>query len=146
MATPAIIGMFVSNLPAACAFWQLLGVTFAREDPRHAHWRGSDGMQIMLNEDSLAPDMGLAQNVFTAGARPSVGIRCVSPAEVDELYARCSAAGFGAVAPFDAGWGQRYATVLDPDGSRVDLYAPIPGARDHRPPSVSSDHLATFSA
>ncbi|MGB5655838.1 MAG: glyoxalase, partial [Acidimicrobiia bacterium] len=31
-------------------------------------------------------------------------------------------------APFDAFWGQRYATVLDPDGNGVDLFAPIEGA------------------
>jgi uncharacterized glyoxalase superfamily protein PhnB len=30
--------------------------------------------------------------------------------------------------PFDAVWGQRYATVLDPDGVHVDLYASlVPG-------------------
>lgn len=29
------------------------------------------------------------------------------------------------VAPFDAPWGQRYATVLDPDGNHVDLFAPL---------------------
>jgi uncharacterized glyoxalase superfamily protein PhnB len=27
--------------------------------------------------------------------------------------------------PFDAFWGQRYATVLDPDGNTVDLFAPL---------------------
>lgn len=29
------------------------------------------------------------------------------------------------VVPFDAPWGQRYATVLDPDGNGVDLFAPL---------------------
>ncbi|MFL6036949.1 MAG: glyoxalase, partial [Gaiellaceae bacterium] len=27
--------------------------------------------------------------------------------------------------PFDAFWGQRYATVVDPDGNAVDLFAPL---------------------
>jgi uncharacterized glyoxalase superfamily protein PhnB len=27
--------------------------------------------------------------------------------------------------PFDAPWGQRYATVYDPDQNPVDLYAPL---------------------
>ena len=31
-----------------------------------------------------------------------------------------------ALAPFDAPWGQRYATVEDPDGTSVDLFAPLP--------------------
>ena len=29
--------------------------------------------------------------------------------------------------PFDAPWGQRYATVVDPDGYRVDLFCPLSG-------------------
>jgi predicted enzyme related to lactoylglutathione lyase len=28
--------------------------------------------------------------------------------------------------PWDAPWGQRYATVADPDGYRVDLFCPLP--------------------
>jgi uncharacterized glyoxalase superfamily protein PhnB len=28
--------------------------------------------------------------------------------------------------PWDAPWGQRYAVVLDPDGTSVDLFAPLP--------------------
>ena len=30
------------------------------------------------------------------------------------------------LAPFDAFWGQRYATVLDNDGNGIDLFAPQP--------------------
>jgi uncharacterized glyoxalase superfamily protein PhnB len=33
-------------------------------------------------------------------------------------------AGFSAkLEPFDAFWGQRYATLIDPDGNLVDLFA-----------------------
>lgn len=28
--------------------------------------------------------------------------------------------------PSDAFWGQRYATVHDPDGNPIDLFAPLP--------------------
>jgi uncharacterized glyoxalase superfamily protein PhnB len=50
-----------------------------------------------------------------------------SPAEVDDAVARVSGAGHTVVhAPFDAPWGQRYATVADPDGYRVDLFCPLP--------------------
>jgi uncharacterized glyoxalase superfamily protein PhnB len=35
-------------------------------------------------------------------------------------------AGFsGTNEPWDAFWGQRYARVSDPDGSKVDLFAPL---------------------
>jgi uncharacterized glyoxalase superfamily protein PhnB len=42
------------------------------------------------------------------------------------MYDRVVAAGHhGKTAPWDAFWGQRYATVLDPDGNQVDLFAPL---------------------
>jgi uncharacterized glyoxalase superfamily protein PhnB len=48
--------------------------------------------------------------------------------QVDELAARVAGAGHTVVtAPWDAPWGQRYATVADPDGYRIDLYAPLSG-------------------
>jgi uncharacterized glyoxalase superfamily protein PhnB len=54
-----------------------------------------------------------------------VGVECASPAEVDEVYARIVAAGFeGEKEPWDADWGQRYALLGDPDGVRINLYAP----------------------
>ncbi|WP_205865699.1 VOC family protein, partial [Mycolicibacterium porcinum] len=48
------------------------------------------------------------------------------PADVDALYERLTAAGHpGTLKPFDAPWGQRYATVEDPDGTSVDLFAAL---------------------
>jgi uncharacterized glyoxalase superfamily protein PhnB len=51
-----------------------------------------------------------------------------APGQVDGLVERVAAAGHAVVtAAFDAPWGQRCATVADPDGYRVDLYALLPG-------------------
>ena len=47
-----------------------------------------------------------------------------SPAKVDALFEKVTAAGHaGPLAPYDAPWGMRYATVADPDGNWVDLFA-----------------------
>jgi uncharacterized glyoxalase superfamily protein PhnB len=47
-----------------------------------------------------------------------------SPAAVDAAYAELVAAGVtGLQEPFDAPWGMRYATVADPSGNGVDLFA-----------------------
>ena len=44
------------------------------------------------------------------------------------VQAKCGKAGHRVVKePYDAFWGQRYATVHDPDGNAVDLYAALPG-------------------
>jgi len=58
--------------------------------------------------------------------RVSLAARCSRPDAVDELHATLSQLGAGShLEPFDAPWGQRYASVLDPDGNRIDLYASL---------------------
>lgn len=74
----------------------------------------------------------LMTSLLGEAPRPSnhaaFAVRCADPAEVDEVVGRVSAAGHAVMtAPWDAFWGQRYATVADPDGYRVDVYAPLPG-------------------
>jgi uncharacterized glyoxalase superfamily protein PhnB len=60
------------------------------------------------------------------GNQLGLALECASPSEVDEVYARVTAAGFhGEKEPWDAFWGQRYAQLADPDGVPVDLYAPL---------------------
>ncbi|GAB3146988.1 hypothetical protein GCM10027058_05220 [Microbacterium neimengense] len=45
---------------------------------------------------------------------------------MDAVFARLVGIGYaGHVAPWDAPWGQRYATLLDPDGNSIDLYAAL---------------------
>ena len=51
---------------------------------------------------------------------------CSSPAEVDAKYLEITSAGHnGHKAPWDAFWGQRYAIIKDPDGHKIDLFAPL---------------------
>ncbi|MFB4280762.1 MULTISPECIES: VOC family protein [unclassified Nonomuraea] len=48
---------------------------------------------------------------------------------MDGEYAELVEAGCRGIAgPFDAFWGMRYATVADPDGNGVDLYATLPAS------------------
>ncbi len=47
-------------------------------------------------------------------------------ARFDLTYADLVGAGYrGHLEPFDAFWGMRYATVLDPEGDGVDLFATL---------------------
>ena len=63
----------------------------------------------------------------TGAGRVAVAFDCGTPADVDAVFADLTGAGYrGHLAPFDAFWGQRYATVLDPDGVGVDLFAWLP--------------------
>jgi uncharacterized glyoxalase superfamily protein PhnB len=48
------------------------------------------------------------------------------PDRPSPIFAGLVGAGYrGRLEPFDAFWGQRYVTVLDPDANPVDLFAPI---------------------
>ncbi len=63
---------------------------------------------------------------MTTGHAIALAFCCATPAEVDELFAQLVAAGAPAKKqPWDAFWGQRYASVLDPDGNQVDLFCEL---------------------
>jgi hypothetical protein len=59
-----------------------------------------------------------------SAGRVALAFGFASPAEVDAMFGQLTQAGHpGPLAPYDAPWGQRYATTLDPDGNIVDLFA-----------------------
>ena len=62
-----------------------------------------------------------------AGAgRMAIALRAGSPAEVDQVYARMTAAGHRShLEPWDAFWGQRYTSLIDPNDVQVDIYCPL---------------------
>ena len=63
----------------------------------------------------------------TGGHAVGGAFRCKSPQDVDRVYGELLEAGGSAhKEPWDAFWGQRYAQLKDPDGTVIDLYAPLP--------------------
>lgn len=62
----------------------------------------------------------------TGGHRIALTFDKGTPEAVDAAFAAIVGAGYPAhVKPWDAHWGQHYATLLDPDGNSVDLYAEL---------------------
>jgi uncharacterized glyoxalase superfamily protein PhnB len=54
---------------------------------------------------------------------------CDDRADVDRTHAELVAAGYEShLDSWDAFWGMRYATVHDPDGNPVDLFANLPAS------------------
>lgn len=124
---PDMIGMIVRDMAAALKFYRLLGLDIPagaeRED--HVEVITANGYRLAWDNvelmKSLLPDWEEPR-----GHRMGLAFKCDSPAEVDAAHARLTAAGYvSRKAPYDAFWGQRYATVLDPDGNPVDLFAPL---------------------
>lgn len=120
------IGIAVSDLRRSMRFYRLLGAEFP-DAPSEGHVEATmpNGTRLMLDDEevilSFMPDWRRSD-----GNQVSIAFECGSPTEVDEVYARVIAADFqGRRKPWDADWGQRYALLGDPDGVRVNLYAPL---------------------
>jgi catechol 2,3-dioxygenase-like lactoylglutathione lyase family enzyme len=118
------IGIVASDLAQSIRFYRLLGLDVP-ETPGEGHIDTflPNGVRFMLDTEETVRSFDANWSRAT-GNQLGLAFECASPAEVDEVYARVTDAGFhGEREPFDAFWGQRYASVLDPDGVPVDLYA-----------------------
>ena len=120
------LGIVVSDMARSIGFYRLLGLEVPETpDEGHVDTFLPNGVRFMLDSEetvcSFRPDWTRA-----AGNQLALAFECASPAEVDEVYARATGAGFhGEKEPWDAFWGQRYAQLQDPDGVPVDLYASL---------------------
>lgn len=130
MNTPRIdaIGIVSSEMNRTVAFYRALGCDVpdpTPEDQGHLVIQ-LGGFRIMVDTEDVMRSFDPKWQ-GTGSGRVTLATACDSPAEVDRLHGELVGLGSGShLAPFDAFWGQRYATVLDPDGVRVDLYAPLP--------------------
>ena len=81
------------------------------------------GMRIAWETEALARQLD-PDWTPPSGQRMGIAFQAGSSAEVDETCERLSALGFAVTtAPYDAFWGQRYATLRDPDGNGIDVFA-----------------------
>src|SRR5262249_57559529 len=84
------------------------------------------GMRFTLDSEDTIRSFDPDWSPPASGHRITVAFRCDSPADVDRVYGELTASGVhGRKEPWDAFWGQRYAQLEDPDGSVVDLFAPL---------------------
>lgn len=122
------IGVVAQDVAAAITFYRRVGVPFpaAIEIEDHVECPLGSGMRLMIDSADLlrSIDPGWAGS---PGERVAFAARLPDAAAVDALYAELAADGHGRIEPYDAPWGQRYASVSDPDGVKVDLYAWLPG-------------------
>lgn len=120
------LGILGSNIEASLRLYRMVGVPFPDFDPNEGHYDADlgDGMRLMLDTHEVALSFidDFTQPKGNDVITPTV--ECDSPEAVDEAYPNITSAGFtGVREPFDAFWGQRYATIADPDHNPVDLYA-----------------------
>ena len=119
----------VADLASAIEFYRRLGLEFVRDQYMPEDHAGCDlpnGLHLMLDTDEFRRKTTVGWNPPAAG-RTFLAIQLESPAAVDAMYAELTGDGVkGLQEPFDAPWRMRYATVADPSGNGVDLYADLP--------------------
>jgi len=124
-----VLDIAVADLGAAIDFYRLLGLEFVRDQYMPDDHAGCDlpnGLHLMLDTDDLRTKT-TAGWTAPAGGRTFLAFQFESPADVDAKYAELTSASVtGLQEPFDAPWGMRYATVADPAGNGIDLYANLP--------------------
>jgi uncharacterized glyoxalase superfamily protein PhnB len=110
----------------ALDFYRNLGLEFTTdvEDQEHVEAAGPGGLRIMFDTEQSVKSFSTWE-APTGSHRVALAFLCEAPAEVDRLFRELTNSGGRThLSPFDAPWGQRYATVLDPSGNAVDLFAP----------------------
>lgn len=121
------VGVSSSDFQKTVAFYAALGFEFPEFTPEDQHLEAvtpAGSARLMIDAKALVTE--LIGEAPRPGNHSAFAIRYDSPNDVDAATARVAAAGFAIVTePWDAFWGQRYAVVQDPDGYRVDLYAPL---------------------
>jgi catechol 2,3-dioxygenase-like lactoylglutathione lyase family enzyme len=125
--TSAVFQVFARDLGRSVDFYRLLGLSVPDPDVPHVAIELPGGNSLSLDTEETIAGMhpGWAPPSSSA-ARLALALGVGSPAEVDALFERVTAAGHaGPLAPYDAPWGMRYATVADPDGNWVDLFAAL---------------------
>ena len=126
MAQLNAIGIVAADMGESIRFYRLLGLDVPETpDEGHVDTFLPNGVRFMLDSEETMRSFMDGWKRET-GNQVGIAFECDSPAEVDEIYARVTGAGFhGDKEPWDAFWGQRYAILKDPSGVDVSLYAPL---------------------
>jgi catechol 2,3-dioxygenase-like lactoylglutathione lyase family enzyme len=122
------IGLVVADMARSLAFYRHLGLQIPVEADAEPHVSITlpSGLRLMWDTVETIHSFDPEWAPPNGGPAASLAFLYDSPAEVDGTYGELVAAGFqGHREPWDAFWGQRYATLRDPDGNGIDLFAPL---------------------
>jgi uncharacterized glyoxalase superfamily protein PhnB len=123
------MGIVVSDMPRALAFYRKLGLEFPEgsEGEDHVEAELPGGLRYLLDTESVVKMFDPEWSRPSGGHAVGGAFKCDSPEEVDRVYAELLATGGSPhKEPWDAFWGQRYAQLTDPDGTVIDLFAALP--------------------
>jgi catechol 2,3-dioxygenase-like lactoylglutathione lyase family enzyme len=123
-----VVGLVVEDMAASIAFYRRLGFAFADGAEAEGHVETSlpGGLRLVLDTVEIIHSFNPGWTRPAGGHRIALAFACDGPAEVDATYRALVEAGHeGHLPPWDAFWGQRYASIHDPDGNAIELFAPL---------------------
>lgn len=122
-----LVGIVTGDMGASLAFYRRLGLDIPEgvEAEQHVEAATPSGLRIAWDAADLIRQIDPEWTEPSGGHRVALAFLCGGPEEVDAKYGELAALGHGHKEPWDAFWGQRYASVSDPDGNQVDLFAPL---------------------
>lgn len=121
-----VVEIVAHDVERSLDFYRLLGLAVPDPQGPHVEVALPGGNTLAFDTEETIAGMHPGWSPPAAAGRVAIAFGLAAPEAVDEVYERVTSAGHpGSLAPFDAPWGQRYATVEDPDGTSVDLFAPL---------------------
>jgi uncharacterized glyoxalase superfamily protein PhnB len=122
-----LVGIVARDMGASLSFYRRLGLNIPEgvEDEPHVEATTPSGLRIAWDNAELIRQIDPEWTEPSGGHRVALAFLCTSPADVDAKYEELAALGHGHKEPWDAFWGQRYASMKDPDRHQIDLFAPL---------------------
>ena len=122
-----LVGIVTRDMGASLSFYRRLGLDIPEgvEDEPHVETTTPSGLRVAWDAAELIRQIDPEWTEPSGGHRVALAFLCSSPGDVDAKYGELAALGHGHKEPWDAFWGQRYASVKDPDGNQIDLFAPL---------------------
>lgn len=120
-----MVGLVVSDMEAACLFYERLGLKVAGEIDENYTELVNDGVRISLNSKKMIAGIyGFEPNEI--GHQIELAFLLDSPQAVDTLCEKMRGFGYSLFKePWDAFWGQRYAIIHDCEGNLISLFAAL---------------------
>ena len=121
-------GIVVSDMARSLAYYRKLGLEFpdGAESEGHVEAQLPGGLRYMLDTEDVMRSFDPEWSRPSGGHAVGGAFNCETPAEVDRIYGELMKVGGSPhKEPWDAFWGMRYAQLKDPDGTVIDLFAPL---------------------
>ncbi len=124
--TSTVVEIVANDLQRSLDFYRLFGLAVPDPEGPHVEVELPGGNKLAFDTEEVIAGMHPGWTPPTSAGRVALAFGLDSAPDVDAVFEKITAAGHPAtLKPFDAPWGQRYATVTDPDGTSVDLFAPL---------------------